>query len=174
MNFDMQVTGMAELRQRIEAMKARAADLKPGLTRAAMVVLRASKDAIKSGGGSRGQWAPNQTGTPLLFKSGRLINSLSIGASGNILALDASSVEVGTNVFYARYMQQGTGVFGPSGKRIFPTHAKALAWPGHVVRSIAGSKPRPFLYIDDAQAAKIRDVFSHYILQGLPATNNDS
>jgi phage gpG-like protein len=170
----MQVTGMAELRQRIEAMKARAADLKPGLTRAAMVVLRASKDAIKSGGGSRGQWAPNQTGTPLLFRSGRLINSLTIGAAGNILDLQDGSVTVGTNIPYARWNQQGTGIFGPSGQRIFPTHAKALAWPGHVVKSIAGSPARPFLYLDDAQSVRIRAVFADYILKGLPTNDGGS
>jgi phage gpG-like protein len=178
MNFDIQAVGMAELRARIEAMKARAADPKPGLLRAAMVVLRASKDAIKSGGGSRGPWAPNQTGTPLLFKSGRLINSLTIGGPENFMQLDSSSIEVGTSVKnYPRWLQEGTGIYGPTGKEIFPKNKKALAWGGpvkeggHVVRSIKGSPARPFLYIDDAQAVRIRAVFSDYILKGLPTSN---
>jgi hypothetical protein len=173
MNFDIQVVGMAELRQRIEAMKARAADLKPGLTRAAMVVLRASKDHIKSGAGDQGAWAPNQTGTPLLFKSGRLINSLTIGGADNLLNLTDSSVEVGTSVKnYPRWLQEGTGVFGPTGQRIFPKNKKALAWEGHVVRSIKGSPARRFLFIDDAQAVRIRAVFANYILVGAPTTND--
>src|ERR1017187_857676 len=114
-------------------MKARAADLKPGLTRAAMVVLRASKDHIKSGAGDQGPWAPNQTGTPLLFRSGRLINSLTIGGEDNLLNLTDSSVEVGTSVKdYPRWNQEGTGIYGPTGKEIFPKNKKALAWGGPV------------------------------------------
>jgi hypothetical protein len=174
MNFDMQVTGMAELRARIEAMKARAADLKPGLTRAAMVVLRAAKDHIKSGAGDQGPWAQNQTGTPLLFRSGRLINSLTIGGADNLLNLTDSSVEVGTSVKnYPRWLQEGTGVFGPTGQRIFPKNKKALAWEGHVVKSIKGTPPRRFLYIDNAQAERIRAVFANYILRGVSTNNED-
>jgi phage gpG-like protein len=185
MNFNMQVTGMAELRQRIEAMKARAADLKPGLTRAAMVVLRAAQDHIKSGAGDQGPWAPNQTGTPLLWRSGRLMNSLTIGGEANLLNLTDSSVEVGTSVKnYPRWMQEGTGIYGPTGKPIFPKNGKWLAWGGEageggqivggtVVRSIKGSPKRRFLYIDNAQAERIRAVFADYILKGLP-TNADT
>lgn len=171
MHFDVQAIGMAELRARIEAMKARAADPKPGLLRAGMVVLRAAKDHIKSGAGDEGPWPPNISGTPLLFKSGRLINSLTIGGPGSVMQLDSSSIEVGTNVPYARWNQEGTGIYGPSGQRIFPKNAKALAFDGPsgriFVRSIAGIKPRRFLYIDDAQAVRIRSVFSDYILKGL-------
>jgi phage gpG-like protein len=173
-NFDIQVVGMAELRQRIEAMKARAADLKPGLLRAGMVVLRAAKDHIKSGAGDEGPWPPNITGTPLLFRSGRLINSLTIGSPDGVLDMQDGSVTVGTNVPYARWNQEGTGIYGPTGQRIFPKTAKALAWDGHVVRSIKGTPKRRYLYIDDAQAVRIRAVFADYILKGLPATPNDS
>jgi phage gpG-like protein len=150
-------------------MKERADDPEPGLLRAAMVPLRAAKDAIKSGGGSRGQWAPNQTGTPLLFKSGRLINSLTIGGPDSILDSHSNEVTVGTNVFYARWLQEGTGIYGPTGQRIFPKSAKALAFGGRVYSSVAGSPARPFLYIDERQAQTIRGVFSSYILNGLPS-----
>jgi hypothetical protein len=175
-HFDIQAVGMAELRARIESMKARAADPKPGLLRAGMVVLRAAKDHIKSGAGDEGPWPPNISGTPLLFKSGRLINSLTIGGPGSVMQLDSSSIEVGTNVPYARWMQEGTGIYGPSGQRIFPKHAKALAFDGPagriIVRSIKGTPKRRFLFIDDAQAVRIRAVFSDYILKGLPATDS--
>jgi phage gpG-like protein len=158
--FDIQVAGMAELRQRLDAIKNRAANPGPGLLRAGMVVVAATKDHIKSGGPG---WPPNHTGTPLLFKTGRLMNSLTVNVDGD-------TAEVGTNVFYARWLQEGTGIYGPTGQRIFPKTKKALAWDGHVVRSIAGMQPRRFLYIDAAQAQKIRDVFANYIVNGGPTS----
>jgi phage gpG-like protein len=159
--FNIQVAGMAELRARLNAMKDRAANPGPGLLRAGMVVIAATKDHIKSGAGDQGSWPPNITGTPLLFKTGRLINSI----TANVVSND--TVEVGTNVFYARWLQEGTGIYGPTGQRIFPKTKKALAWDGHVVRSIKGTPPRRYLYIDDAQATKIRDVFASFIVNGL-------
>jgi phage gpG-like protein len=168
MGFGMQATGLAELRARIEAMKARSADMKPGLTRAAMVVLRAAKDHIKSGSGDQGSWKPNMTGTPLLFKSGRLINSLTIGVPENKLDVSGNSVEVGTNIPYGRWNQEGTGIYGPTGQPIFPTKKKALAFNGIVVKSIKGTPKRRFLYLDQQQAERIRAVFASYVLKGLP------
>ena len=167
--FNIQVAGMAELRARLNAMKDRAANPGPGLLRAGMVVLKAAKDHIKSGAGDQGPWPPNITGTPLLFKTGRLINSLTIGGSGNISNVSGNAIEVGTNVPYGRWNQEGTGIYGPTGQRIFPKNKKALAWDGHVVRSIKGTPKRRFLYIDEQQATKIRDVFSAYIVSGLPS-----
>jgi hypothetical protein len=177
MHFDIQAVGMAELRARIEAMKARAADPRPGLLRAGMVVLRAAKDHIKSGAGDEGPWPPNISGTPLLFKSGRLINSLTIGGPENFMQLDSSSIEVGTSVKnYPRWLQEGTGIYGPTGQRIFPKNKKALAFNGPggriVVRSIKGTPKRRFLYVDSAIAERVRSVFSEYILKGLPTTND--
>jgi hypothetical protein len=37
-------------------------------------------------------------------------------------------VEVGTNLHYARYVEEGTGIFGPKRRKITPVTAKALAW----------------------------------------------
>ena len=164
MDFSVQATGIAELRARLNGMKDRAANPAPGLLRAGMVVIAATKAHIKQGAGDQGPWPPNQTGTPLLFKSGRLINSLTVNVTGN-------TAEVGTNVFYARWLHEGTGVFGPSGKRIFPTKKKALAWDGHVVKSIAGTPKRRYLYLDDQQADRIRAVFAQYILTGTQVVN---
>lgn len=46
-----------------------------------------------------------------------------------------------------KYVTQGTGIYGPLGRRIVPTTAKALFWPGamHPVRSIAGQRPNDFV-----------------------------
>jgi hypothetical protein len=37
-------------------------------------------------------------------------------------------VEVGTNLHYARYVEEGTGIYGPNKRKITPKTAKALAW----------------------------------------------
>ncbi|GAB4514033.1 MAG: hypothetical protein Kow0047_25750 [Anaerolineae bacterium] len=52
-------------------------------------------------------------------------------------------IEVGTNVPYARYVEFGTGIYGPKKQPIRPVRARALAW--HVTGSRigrAGNLPR--------------------------------
>lgn len=48
---------------------------------------------------------------------------------------------------YALYVHRGTGIYGPFGKRIYPTSKKALYWKGaaHPYRSVAGQKANPFV-----------------------------
>lgn len=68
---------------------------------------------------------------------------------------------------YAKWVDEGTGIYGPRGQRIYPTHARVLAWPGGVAggpgarltgsprsgtpgnmqfaRSIAGMRPRHYI-----------------------------
>lgn len=81
-------------------------------------------------------------------------------------------LKVGSDVPYARYVEEGTGVYGPRGTRIYPTTKQALKFPvphargphrqgarrptqaarGFLIRrSVAGSPPNPFL--KDALAA---------------------
>lgn len=74
---------------------------------------------------------------------------------------------VGTPLFYARYLHEGTGIYGPKKKRIVPVTAKALRFkPGRMIgplpagkvgtspedrggwvfaRSVKGIPPHPFL-----------------------------
>lgn len=77
-------------------------------------------------------------------------------------------VRIGTNVSYARFVHDGTGIYGPSRQPIRPRRSKVLAWPvrgsstrrasGRTVssrsqtrsgtafaRSVAGAPGRPFL-----------------------------
>lgn len=69
------------------------------------------------------------------------------------------AVRIGTNRFYARYVHEGTGLYGPLHHLIRPRSAKALAFPGKaygksgkiVVRYVRGMKPNAFLR--DALAA---------------------
>lgn len=50
---------------------------------------------------------------------------------------------------YAKFVHEGTGIFGPLKKKIVPTTKKALFWPGarHPVKSVKGMRPRPFFRI---------------------------
>lgn len=61
------------------------------------------------------------------------------------------SMRVGTNVYYARWVHDGTGIYGPHGTPIVPRHAQALKffWKkiGSTVyaKSVKGMRPNPFL-----------------------------
>lgn len=57
---------------------------------------------------------------------------------------------VGTNVKYALYVHEGTGVYGPRGAPITPKRAKALAFTGKsgklvIVKSVKGMRGTPYL-----------------------------
>lgn len=59
-------------------------------------------------------------------------------------------VRVGTNKRYARFVHDGTGIYGPRRRRIVPTTKKALAFQSRrgrriVVRSVRGMPPNEFL-----------------------------
>ena len=58
-------------------------------------------------------------------------------------------VKVGPRVFYARFIEFGTGIFGPRRRRIFPTRGRALAFryrgKNVVVASIEGMRKQPFM-----------------------------
>lgn len=59
-------------------------------------------------------------------RTGTLGRSIAVGP----VTQDAGSmyVEVGTNVHYAKYVEYGTGIYGPNGVPIRPKTAKVLAW----------------------------------------------
>lgn len=82
------------------------------------------------------------------------------------LADNLVTCTITADVFYARWQDEGTGIYGPSGQRIFPTHAKVLrfdwAAAGGVVyaKSVAGSpgthfftEPMPERWSQSLQAA---------------------
>ena len=80
--------------------------------------------------------------------SGELWNNISRGYG----ALNGSSatVAVDAEVEHASWIDEGTGIYGPTGSRIYPTSAKALVfyWPavGKTVAfaSVAGVQPTNF------------------------------
>lgn len=56
-------------------------------------------------------------------KLGGSITKSDVMRTGN-----AYRVKIGTLLPYARYVEEGTGIYGPKGAPIKPTTAKALAW----------------------------------------------
>jgi hypothetical protein len=66
---------------------------------------------------------------------------------------------VGSPLKHARFVHDGTGIFGPHHQLIKPTSAKALRWQGNMgefvfAKSVKGMPPNPFLK-DALKAAKI-------------------
>lgn len=60
------------------------------------------------------------------------------------------AVRVGTNLYYAIFVHDGTGIYGPKGTPIVPKTKKVLAWKGKsgnkiFAYSVVGMKPNPFL-----------------------------
>ncbi len=82
-----------------------------------------------------------------------------LAGSFMIEPIDEYNWRIYTNVEYALFVHEGTGVYGPMGQRIVPVQAKALVftWQGKTwfLSSVAGQKPNP--YADRAiQAADSR------------------
>lgn len=89
------------------------------------------------------RWGSNRTGS--------LGRSITVG---NIQrGTSEKSIEVGTNLHYARYVEEGTGLYGPKKQVIRPRTAKVLAWrsvgtgtklvASGIRRSRGSIKPRP-------------------------------
>lgn len=62
----------------------------------------------------------------------------------------AVAFRVGSDLPYAGFVHNGTGIYGPRGLPIKPTHAKALRWKGPggeaiFAKQVKGIKPNPFL-----------------------------
>lgn len=78
---------------------------------------------------------------------GRLRSSITtqfVAAGGKLV------VRVGSDVEYARAVHDGTGIYGPRGVVIRPTHARVLIWTGEDgkkigARYVRGMRGRPFL-----------------------------
>lgn len=74
-------------------------------------------------------------------KTSNLLRSITSNVSA-----DGKKGEIRAIAPYAKYVHEGTGLFGPFKTLIRPTTKKALFWPGaaHPVKSVKGMKPRPF------------------------------
>lgn len=85
----------------------------------------------------------------------KLVNTIS-----STVSEDGKKGIVAIGAPWAEYVQRGTGIFGPFGKRIFPTTKRALFWPGaeHPYRSVKGQEPNPFV-TRALQKTKAQSVF---------------
>jgi HK97 gp10 family phage protein len=59
-------------------------------------------------------------------RTGSLGRSITVGKVTE--STGYASVEVGTNIHYAKYVEYGTGIYGPKETPIVPKNAKVLAW----------------------------------------------
>lgn len=104
-------------------------------------------------GGGTGS-GPKRVDTGLLRAS--ISVQLRTWANGDI------AVRIGTNVYYAYWVHEGTGVFGPKHHRIYPKRARYLRFKPkgmakYIYRqSVAGMKPNPFL-VKALPAAKLNN-----------------
>lgn len=101
-----------------------------------------AKDLIKRGKRVESAAKRNISGLtgsgPRRVDTGLLRNSIS---SHLIKAVTGLGIRVGTNVYYARWVHDGTGLYGPKHTLIFPKHASVLVFPS----KIYGAKKGPFI-----------------------------
>jgi hypothetical protein len=91
---------------------------------------------------------------------GVVMRRVPVGKTGNTrrshtyhVAPDSSRGVVGTKSRIARYIHDGTGLYGPKKRKITPVTKKALRTPYGPRKSIKGMRPRPYMR-DAAQEAK--------------------
>jgi phage gpG-like protein len=141
---------------------AKSKDLTEPLTKAGALAVSAAKRRFTSEVG----WAPNAPITIEIKGSSR--PGIDTGKLRNSITADEAtpvSIRVGTNLNYARWFQEGTGIYGPRGEPIRPVRAKALAFGGHFFKSVKGQPPRPFLYFDDPLRRQITQAFIRWLRQ---------
>lgn len=83
---------------------------------------------------------------PKRVDTGRLRSSIAsqLGTKNSKLVM-----RVGTNVKYAMFIHEGTGIYGPRGTRIVPKRSSVLKWTNRegtfYAKSVRGIVPNPFL-----------------------------
>lgn len=182
MKFKVDIVGLKELRAKVAGIQKRLGHMQPGYKAAGNEVLRSAKNRINNKGPG---WPPTietEKGSTLQ-RTGALRRSLSMGSQGNVTRIDGDGISVGTNlktntgVSYPRILQEGSGIYGPTGARITPKNGRFLSFMVNgkrvFVKSVKGTPPRPFLYIDDEVASNVRTVIGRYIMKG-GAEANDS
>lgn len=114
-----------------------------------------AKDLFRRGEKVKNKAKKNLEREPRRVDTGTLRSSI----SNQLLSIGGKpAVRVGTNVFYALFVHDGTGIYGPTGRYIYPVQAQYLSWKtkgGKRVFAlrVAGMKPNPFLK-DAVDAAK--------------------
>lgn len=91
------------------------------------------------------------------------------------LATDSGELvaRVGTNVEYAMFVHEGTGLYGPRGRYIVPVRKKVLRWAqvnnsGRGRRRYRGGRTESFVYSKRSSGFRGRP----FLRDALPAANN--
>ena len=137
------------------------ANVKHNLNRAGISAMLSSpngavaKDLFRRGKKVETKAKQNLSRNPRRIDTGLLRSSINT----QLISLGGKpAVRVGTNVYYALWVHDGTGIYGPRGAPIKPKTAHALSWKvkgGKKVfaRSVKGMQKNPFLK-DAVNAAK--------------------
>lgn len=113
----------------------------PTASQVLAIVKRAEDKALKDTGRyvqAKAAKYPAKADSSTYKRTGTLGRSITVSqpqATGNALY-----VEVGTNIPYARYVEEGTGIYGPKGQKIKPKSAKVLAWRSTGAGLFSGSR----------------------------------
>jgi|Deesub1362A_J573_1020465.scaffolds.fasta_scaffold01721_2 HK97 gp10 family phage protein len=75
-------------------------------------------------------------------RTGNLVNAIQVEQTAT-----GGRIFVGPGAPYARFVHEGTGLFGPRRQPIRPRVKRALFWEGarHPVAQVRGARPNPFM-----------------------------
>jgi phage gpG-like protein len=138
---------------------ARSKDLTVPLTKAGALAVSAAKARFLDN-----DWPPNAPST--IRRKGSSRPGIDTGRGRQSITADeatATSIRVGTNLDYMKWLQEGVKSYSADGKAISATQAKARAALGKGFKSKWRQPPRPFLYFDDPLKAKIRAAFVRWL-----------
>lgn len=112
-----------------------------------------ARDMMRRGTNVSSKAKQNLSSSPMRVDTGRLRSDIHAEL---VIYNGKPAVRVGTNVAYARFVHDGTGIYGPRAQMIRPKSKKILRWKarsgqrsskgGYVfAREVRGMRPNPFL-----------------------------
>ncbi|HEX3456650.1 MAG TPA: hypothetical protein VHR97_01730 [Candidatus Baltobacteraceae bacterium] len=153
-----------ELVAKLDAQIKRLSNFEVPLARSGDYVRSASVMRIKQQGGDI-VWIPNKRGGHTGIDTGRMMGSIQVSPVAN------NSVSVGTDVPYARWFQEGTGIYaGHTPWTIVPTNGKALKFVSGGVTYLRrkvimpGQPGRVFLTITDRDRQNLLEIWRQWVM----------
>jgi hypothetical protein len=160
-------SNLGAIRAKFEARVARAKNPQPAVTAVGAYLASEGRRRINVQGDP--SWIPNKKGTHTGIDTGTMLGAINF----NLLSANSVQIGVGAIAPYARYFQEGTGVYvGKSAWTVKPKSANALAFStpaGQFVRksvTIPGQPPRPFIYADAKNLAFAKAIVLNFIQFG--------
>lgn len=150
----LSLRGIDKVQVRVSRIQRNLADLGPPLLKSAIILRDSAVTRFKDEGPG---WAPTRRGGHIGIDTGRL--SQSMGISQPVRQADATSITVGTGVYYAKYFQYGTGIYAGHSAWTVRNSFGVKGWVTHHL----GQPPRPFLFISQVDRDKIRKIFKKHM-----------